>query len=412
MPVVAKLTKHLRAMPINSPTSTPTSGLSAAAVVIAGIVAATHVGKVSPAIPVLSTELGLDLAQAGWLLSLSQMAGMSAAVLVGMWADGFGLKRSMLLGLVSLGLLSGWGALAESASQLLVIRAIEGAAILMVIVPGPALIRRLVSSQHIGIALGFWGTFMPAGVATALLLGPSLMGHWGWAAWWTCLGVCALVMAGVLAYLVPTARSAKSEPAHVFSRADAWRRLRLVLQTPRSWRIALAFGCYSGQWLVVIGFLPTVLQHAGIGATALGTIVAAASGVNIIGNIAGGRLIQRGVPASRVLAIGFATMGAGAVVLFAGDNYSSVALQLTAAVVFSGVGGMIPGSLFSLAVKAAPSEDTISTALGWTTQMSMLAQFITPPLAAALASAHGGWGLTWFLTLSLCALGLWLTRKA
>lgn len=398
-------------MPTSPSTPVVSSGLSAALVVLAGIVAATHVGKVSPAIPVLAAELGMSLTQAGWLLSLSQMAGMSVAVLVGMFADGFGLKRSMLWGLVLLGLLSGLGALAETANQLLAIRAAEGAAILMVVVPGPALIRRLVDTNHIGTAMGFWGTFMPAGVATALLIGPALMAQWGWAAWWASLGACALVMAAVFAWLIPSLPAAASRnQSGVLSLPQAWHRLQLVWRTPQSWRVALAFGCYSGQWLVVIGFLPTVLQHASIGAGALGTMVAAASGVNIIGNIVGGRLIQRGVPASRVLGIAFVVMAAGAVVLFAGANDQSVTLQLAAAVVFSGVGGMIPGSLFSLAVKAAPTEDTTSTALGWTTQMSMLAQFITPPLAAALASAYGGWGLTWLLTVSLCGIGLWLTR--
>jgi CP family cyanate transporter-like MFS transporter len=70
---------------------------------------------------------------------------------------------------------------------------------------------------------------------------------------------------------------------------------------------------------------------------------------------------------------------------------------------------MIPGSLFSLAVKAAPSGDTASTALGWTTQMSMLGQFCMPPVVAALATAHGGWGLSWVVTGGLCLLGALLT---
>ena len=84
----------------------PTSGLPAALVVAAGIVAAMHVGKVAPAIPVLQTQLGLTLVQAGWLLSLSQMAGMLTAVLIGMVADGIGLRRSLLTGLTLLGSLS------------------------------------------------------------------------------------------------------------------------------------------------------------------------------------------------------------------------------------------------------------------------------------------------------------------
>ena len=164
-------------------------------VVLAGIVAAMHVGKVAPAIPILRAQLDVSLVQAGWLLSLSQMAGMLTAVFVGMFADGFGLRRSVLWGLVLLGLLSGLAGLTTSAPQLLLMRAIEGAAILMVIVPAPALLRSLVDPDRLSTAMGFWGTFMPTGTATALLLGPALMAHFGWATWWETLGAIALLMA-------------------------------------------------------------------------------------------------------------------------------------------------------------------------------------------------------------------------
>ena len=108
--------------PTNHPTE-PTSGLAAALVVAAGIVAAMHVGKVAPAIPVLQAQLGLTLVQAGWLLSLSQMAGMLTAVLIGMVADGIGLRRSLLTGLILLGALSLLTGLATSAPQLQIGRA-------------------------------------------------------------------------------------------------------------------------------------------------------------------------------------------------------------------------------------------------------------------------------------------------
>ena len=177
--------------PTNQQTE-PTSSLPAALVVAAGIVAAMHVGKVVPAIPVLQAQLGLTLVQAGWLLSLSQMAGMLTAVLIGMVADGIGLRRSLLTGLTLLGLLSLLTGLATSAPQLLIMRAIEGAAILMVIVPAPALLRTLVDPAQLSSAMGFWGTFMPTGTAAALLLGPPLMAHAGWATWWTTLGGLAV----------------------------------------------------------------------------------------------------------------------------------------------------------------------------------------------------------------------------
>ena len=385
--------------PTNRPTEPP-SGLAAALVVAAGIVAAMHVGKVAPAIPVLQAQLGLTLVQAGWLLSLSQMAGMLTAVLIGMVADGIGLRRSLLTGLTLLGLLSLLTGLATSAPQLLVMRAIEGAAILMVIVPGPALLRTLVDPARLSSAMGFWGTFMPTGTAAALLLGPPLMAHAGWATWWTTLGGLALLMAAVFAWGVPRGASRAFQ-------LDS-RRLIAVWRTPQVWRVALAFACYSGQWLVVIGFLPTLLQSGGTSAGAAGTLAAIASAANIAGNLMGGRLLQRGVPSQKVLTIGFSAMAIGALVVFATPPTTPVAMKLAAVLVFSGVGGMIPGSLFSLAVKAAPSEDTASTALGWTTQMSMLGQFCMPPVVAALATAHGGWGLSWVVTGGLCLVGVGL----
>ena len=380
-------------------------------VVLAGIVAAMHVGKVAPAIPILRAQLDVSLVQAGWLLSLSQMAGMLTAVFVGMFADGFGLRRSVLWGLVLLGLLSGLAGLTTSAPQLLLMRAIEGVAILMVIVPAPALLRSLVAPDRLSTAMGFWGTFMPTGTATAMLLGPALMAHFGWATWWETLGAIALLMALLFNMGVPRVAVAV---AGARPPAANLQRLRLVWRTPQVWRVALAFACYSGQWLVIIGFLPTLLQTGGMSAGLAGTIAAIASAVNIVGNIAGGRLLQKGVPSQRVLGIAFATMAAGAFVVFGTPSDTPLIVKLVAVLMFSGVGGMIPGSLFSLAVRAAPTEDTASTALGWTTQMSMLGQFSMPPVAAALASGYGNWSLTWIATGALSLMGIYLTfaRKA
>ena len=384
-------------------------------VVLAGIVAAMHVGKVAPAIPILRAQLDVSLVQAGWLLSLSQMAGMLTAVFVGMFADGFGLRRSVLWGLVLLGLLSGLAGLTTSAPQLLLMRAIEGAAILMVIVPAPALLRSLVAPDRLSTAMGFWGTFMPTGTATAMLLGPALMAHFGWATWWETLGAIALLMALLFNMGVPRVAVAVAVAvAGARPPAANLQRLRLVWRTPQVWRVALAFACYSGQWLVIIGFLPTLLQTGGMSAGLAGTIAAIASAVNIVGNIAGGRLLQKGVPSQRVLGIAFATMAAGAFVVFGTPSDTPLIVKLVAVLMFSGVGGMIPGSLFSLAVRAAPTEDTASTALGWTTQMSMLGQFSMPPVAAALASGYGNWSLTWIATGALSLMGIYLTfaRKA
>ena len=81
----------------------------AVVVVLAGVSAALHVGKLPPALPVLRDALSLTLVQAGFLLSLVQLAGMTLGLLAGLTADGIGLRRSMLGGLLLLGVASAAG---------------------------------------------------------------------------------------------------------------------------------------------------------------------------------------------------------------------------------------------------------------------------------------------------------------
>src|SRR5215212_7235504 len=90
-------------------------------VILAGVAAALHIGKLPPAIPVLRDALGLTLVQSGFLLSLVQLAGMAFGLVVGLAADAFGLKRTMLVGLATLSaasLLGGWARSAEALMSL------------------------------------------------------------------------------------------------------------------------------------------------------------------------------------------------------------------------------------------------------------------------------------------------------
>ena len=124
-------------------------------VIVAGMTAALHVGKLPPALPVLGESLGITLVQAGFLLSLVQLAGMSLGVLVGLSADGFGLRRSMIMGLGLLTLASALGASADSAQGLMTWRALEGLGFLLTVMPAPGLIRRHTPPDRLAGRLGW-----------------------------------------------------------------------------------------------------------------------------------------------------------------------------------------------------------------------------------------------------------------
>ena len=125
-------------------------------IIAAGVCAALHVGKLPPAITTLREALDMTLVEAGFLLSLVQVAGMSCGVAFGVLVDGFGLRRSMALGLFVLAAVSAIGGLAQGVAMLMVLRACEGFGFLLVVLPAPGLLRRLVAPQRVSLMFGLW----------------------------------------------------------------------------------------------------------------------------------------------------------------------------------------------------------------------------------------------------------------
>jgi len=409
------MTNRHQAVPQDSPASSAAIGSDGAAallVIVAGVVAALHVGKLPPGIPVLRAELGLTLVQGGFLLSVMQIAGMALGILAGLLADRMGLRRTMLAGLCLLALGCGSGALADAVPALLAARMVEGAGLLLTVLPAPGLLRRLVREpQALSRALGVWGAYMPTGAALAMLLGPWLYAVLGWR--WTWAGLAGLTLAWAVVvwrHVPPDHRAAVSA-----SGQGVGQRLRLTLAASGPWLVALSFGLYSGQWLAVVGFLPSIYAAAGVGGALLGVLTALAAAVNMGGNMASGRLLQRGWLPRSTLWLGFGAMALGSTLAFAAFTEGWPWLRFAGVLLFSGVGGLVPGTLFSLAVRLAPGEQQVAATVGWVQQLSALGQFVGPPVTAALAARAGGWQLTPLFTVACCVGGAvlaWIIQRA
>ncbi|MDX9885525.1 MFS transporter [Thauera sp.] len=387
-------------------------------VIAAGMVAALHIGKIPPAIPVLREALGVSLVEAGFLLSMVQMAGMLTGVFIGLAADGIGLRRSMLLGQLTLALASLAGAWATQPAELLALRAVEGFGFLLVVLPVPSLIRQLVPPSRLALHLGLWGTYMATGTALVLAAGPAIMAGVGWEGLWVTLALVSLAVAVWLLRRVPSdhtrraaAAAATTATASATARAQWSARLRDTLTSWGPWRVAITFSMYSSQWLAVIGFLPSIYAQAGLSGQVAGLLTAFACLVNVTGNVAAGRLLHRGVCARHLLYAGFVAMGLTAFVAFSPLTAEAPVVRYLAVVIFSAVGGLIPATLFALAVHVAPNEHTVSTTVGWMQQCSSTGQFLGPPLVAWVAGVAGGWQWTWVITGVASVVGLLLASR-
>jgi MFS family permease len=372
-------------------------------VVAAGVCAALHVCKLPPALPLLQLELGIGLVQAGFLLSFVQLAGLSLGLGVGLMADRWGLKRCMLIGLLLLSLASIGGSYTPSVHALLVLRAIEGLGFLLATMPAPALIRRLVQNRRMSAMLGWWGTYMPLAAMLALLIGPYWMDQWGWSGWWLSLGLLTLLMTLRVAVLLPP-----DPPVLATSGVDLKLRVGQTLSLGGPWCVAGCFSVYSCQWMAVIGFMPTLYAHAGYPVSWTPWLTALVAGSNLLGNVASGQLLSRGVQPHKVLWLGFGAMASGALGTFAQwpealTQQTQLTFQWLSVWIFSTLGGVVPGTLYTLAVRVAPNEHTISSTVGWMQQWSALGQFTGPPLVAATVVWAATWNYTWCITM-VCAL--------
>ncbi len=398
---------------------------AALAVVAGGVAAALHLGKLPPAVPALQASLGIGLVEAGFLLSLVQVAGMTLGLAVGLAADTIGLRRSMLCGLIVVtcaSLLGGWagtssiGGGAQALHWLLALRAIEGVGFLLAVMPGPGLIRALSPASTEKAALGLWGAYMPLGVALALLCGPGLIAWAGWPAWWWLLSALSAAAALWVALVVPADRSRAGRATADWS--ERWpTRLRDTLGAAGPWTLGLAFAVYSAQWMGVIGFLPAIYAEAGVPGAWSAPLTALAAAMNIAGNVAGGRLLQQGIAPDRMLRWGFVAMALGGIAAFAQIGQGGDAaglpplLRYVAVCLFSLGGGVVPATLFMLAVRLAPGPSTVSTTVGLMQQASSLGQFVAPPVVAWIAHRAGGWQWTWTMTLACSLAGIALASR-
>lgn len=396
---------------------------AAFAVLLGGVSGALHLGKLPPAVPALQASLGIGLVEAGFLLSLVQVASMTLGLAAGLAADTIGLRRSMLTGLGVLTVASllgggvGVGALGgtHAVAWLLALRAVEGIGFLLAVMPGPGLIRALTPPGADKAALGLWGAYMPLGVALALLLGPALIAWGGWADWWWALSLVSALAALWVWLAVPADRLRPAAPGNA---SIGWpSRLRATVGARAPWLVGLTFAVYSAQWMAVIGFLPAIYAGAGVPAAWNAVLTALAAAMNIVGNIAGGRWLQRGVAPQRLLQLGFLTMALGGVAAFAQLGQGTDALSLPpvlryiAVCAFSLGGGMVPATLFFLGVRLAPGPSTVSTTIGLMQQASSLGQFLAPPAVAWVAHRAGGWHWTWTATLACSLAGMALARR-
>ena len=344
-----------------------------------------QVGKVPPAILALRDDLGLGIVAAAWVLSLFSAIGAVFGCLAGSIANRFGERATTIAALICMAGASAIGARADGAPLLLASRAVEGTAFVVAVVAIPSLLAASAGARDKRLVSGMWGTYMPTGMAIALVVAPSILLAFGWRTLWTWNAVLLLAVGvGVSAVRLPHVSA-----GGVRLSADA---LVRTMKQREVWLLALIFMCYTFQFLSVLGFLPTILEQQGVPPQAAGTRTAVAVISNAAGNLAASWLVARGFAPARLMALALVVMAACEVGIFLSAMPPDGRYGL--AIVFSAFGGLVPAAIFATLPPIAARAGSGAVAMGLIVQASHLGQMSGPPVVAAIAEATGGWALS------------------
>lgn len=374
-------------------------------VVTCGVIAAMHVWKLPTVLADVQSDLSIDLVQAGLLLGLVQVAGMLGGLPVSIIGERIGLRRSIAVGLGLLVLGSLCSAFSTTAGMMMAARVLEGLGFILVTVMAPALIRRDTPHESLTVALGFWTAFQGTATFLALLTSSLLMGTLTWQAWYW-------VMAGLTTLAIPLLLvTVRADPPSEISVGNAFRRALLTARSWKPWVAGVVFGCYVIQWTAVIGFLPTLYDDYNLDPVLGGALSAVAGGVNALGAIAGGFLLQRGLGIRQLAGSAFIIMGVSAFLFYAPDwSAEFFILQFLLVCAFSFCGALIPTSVYRAAVDMVPPGGSSPAVIGIIQQLQNFGSFIGPTLLAWIATQAGGWHASWWLCAVASVLGITLVQ--
>ncbi len=225
---------------------------------IASIAAPLAQFKVPPIMPVLIDEYGLNLASAGFLMSIFSVAGFFLALPSGLVLQKLGLKITGLAATGTLILGSIIGATAGSQSILLVSRIIEGVGMGLIAVVAPASIAMWFPPEKRGAPMGIWSTWVPVGSLLTYLIAPTLTNLFGWrSVWWFTAAFAALAFILVLFFLKPppfykpldTNNYPIKSPTHPLK----------ALANRDIWLLGLVFGLTNFCNIALVTYYPTFL---------------------------------------------------------------------------------------------------------------------------------------------------------
>ncbi|MEE2995807.1 MAG: MFS transporter [Pseudomonadota bacterium] len=365
-----------------------------------GIVAATHLGKLPPALPEIMTELGSGLVTGGWIASMISFTGFALGLIAGTVGDRFGQRRVLISGLVVIAVGSLLGAFANSGEVMLVSRFIEGIGYSATTVAGAGMVTHVTAEGDRKWSLGIWSSYVPVGFAGMLIGGALILSVTDWRTLWLFSSGLTFAWAGVVFFVTTGWRRRGGG----IGGEKLMRNITACLKQPGALLVAACFALYAAQHISIMAWLPTYMREE-YNARPLfaATVPAIVLFFNAVGGWASAWAMSRDMKSWLLLVVGAIGMGLTQLGVF--STVLSDEARLVCALIFGICGGMIPAAALGSVAVYTPTPAQIGTMNGLMVMGTNAGMLFGPPAVAAVRATSGNWNDVIWLVASLAAVG-------
>lgn len=388
---------------ISKPNATPHAAVAPYAWVIliivylASIIAPLNMFKVPPIMPILIDELQINLALAGWLMSVIAVIGLALALPAGILLQRFGSKR---VGLVALGCMaagSAIGALSGSFTALIISRIIEGIGVGLISVVAPATLAMWFPPARQGAPMGIWATWVPVGSVLTYNLAPSLAGTQGWrSVWWFAAGF-ALVIMVLYGLLVHDPESEQPAGRPHPELPD----LRSALANRDIWLLAASFACFNLALVSIGTYYPTFLNEVRGYPLGQAAFISSLASIVVIGGAPLAGAISDRIGSRRLMfSIPFLVIAGLLFLPFIVTGWKIPVVMIVEGLVL----GAIPTATFAAAPEVMRKRELAGVGLAVILIGQNLGNLIGPVLFGETVSRFG-WAAAGYMMIPICLLG-------
>lgn len=277
--------------------------------------------KLTTILPSLTERFAMGQTEVSLLMSMFTFVGLILALPVGFAAKRFGARAMLVAGVGFVVLGSLVGAVAGGSTMLILSRAIEGIAYIIIITCGPLAIERYVAPERLGTAMGIWGTYGCGGTLISGVITPRLYEAVGYLGLWMAYAVFALITGLLFLFVVKDpggflqrSEAARAKAAEKDGSSDTAAKAESapgygVFFKPNMLLFLFPYVCYNVIIAVTLSFSPTFMQSEGMSPAESGMVITTITALALFSCIGVGMLVDRFGRCKPFYLIGLLIMG-------------------------------------------------------------------------------------------------------